>query len=809
MDNRELVKHEKSGPVPADGQFVWIPPGYELATGQNGREHEPESHLWDYLWLIWRWRWLVSLVFLLCVSLATFIAVRSVSIYMAAAKLRIEPETPKILQFQGEQVAVTSSRTADFFATQLQMIQSRQLAERVIKRLGLFGAGTPQAAPAAVEPAPDPKTSGWQTYFQKIPLYVASFFKSNPNAIPNPNVDPDELATQMRVNAFLAGLKVSQVPETEIIQLAYMSPDPNFCATVANAIGEEYIRNTYDSRYESYDYARTWLKENLDELKAKLEQSDEELTKLTVGGDYLLSSESSQQYTQQLEAIRQKLVEAERLIFDKEFELKRFGADTNFAALQSLGDTRLQKLVQDYSDREISYEKMKTKMGPKMDDMRELEAEMKGIRGQLTDAVRQAKNKIELDLKQTLENRDYLQKQYNTERERVAGLQKGMIKFNILKREVDVNRELYNNLLQRWKEVGIASGVKARNVSFVEKAVVPLAPILPNKPRTILLGAFLGLFLGIGLVFFLEYMDTSIKSSEELERIAHLSTLGVVPHFDGRNGSKKRVPVELVVNQKPRSVFAESVRGLRTAIQYSFSGRPPKTILVTSCLPAEGKTTVATNLAIAFAQRNKTVLLVDADLKKPSLHKLFNLERCMGLTELLTGKFDGVNIPETNIGNLFVLTSGQHTPNPVELMDSDIMRDFLEKASREYDHIILDSPPALNLADTGVLAPYVDGVILVVQPGRTPKEAVRRVRDKIFDIQGRILGVIMNNPKQKVGNRYVSRYDYGYHYGYGRNYGEDADQRPHPREEALDVAFSSIELVDASSEQQKNNKQYR
>ena len=775
---------------------------------QNGHEQEQESHLWDYLWLIWRRRWLVLLVFLLSASSATFMAVRSISIYMAAAKLRIEPDTPNILQFQGNQIAVAANRNADFFATQLQMIQSRQLAERVIKRLGLFGVGAPQEAPAGGEPAPEPKSKGMLSFFQKVPAYFASVFDSKPNAPANVNIDPDELAMQMRVNAFLRGLKVNQVPETEIIQIAYMSANPNSCATVVNAIGEEYIRTTYDSRYVSYDYARNWLKEKLDELKAKLEQSDEELTKLTVGSDYLMSAENVQQYTAQLEAIRQKLVDAERLIFDKEFELKRFESDTNFAALQSLGDPRLQTLAQSYSDREISYEKMKTKLGPKMEDMRELEAEMKSIRGQLNDAVRQAKKKIQLDLKQTQENRDYLQKQYNTERERVAGLQKGMVKYNILKREVDVNRDLYNTMLQRWKEVGIASGVKASNVSFVEKAMIPLVPILPNKPRTILMGAVLGLFLGIGLVFFLEYMDTSVKSSEELERIAHLSTLGIVPHFDGRNGSKGRVPVEMVVNQKPRSGFAESVRSLRTAIQYSFSGRPPKTILVTSCLPSEGKTTVATNLAISFAQRNKTVLLIDADLKKPTLHKLFNLERCMGLTELLTGKFDGSNIPESSIGNLFVLTSGRHTPNPVELMDSDIMRRFLEKASQEYDHIILDSPPTLNLADTGVLAPYVDGVILVVQPGRTPKEAVRRVREKIFDVQGRILGVVMNNPRQKSSNRYGSRYDYGYHYGYGHNYGEDADQRRHHPEEALDVAFSSIKLVNPANEQQNNENKH-
>ena len=170
------MKQAKSAPFPTDGQFVWIPPGYELAAGQNEHEHEQESHLWDYLWLVWRWRWLVSLVFLLCVSLATFIAVRSTSIYLAAAKLRIEPETPQIMQFQGEQIAVSSNRAVDFTATQLQMIQSRQLAEQVIKRLGLFGVGAPKAALPVGEPAPDPKTKGWQNSLQKIPRLLHLLF---------------------------------------------------------------------------------------------------------------------------------------------------------------------------------------------------------------------------------------------------------------------------------------------------------------------------------------------------------------------------------------------------------------------------------------------------------------------------------------------------------------------------------------------------------------------------------------------------------------------------------------------------------
>jgi capsular exopolysaccharide synthesis family protein len=191
-------------------------------------------------------------------------------------------------------------------------------------------------------------------------------------------------------------------------------------------------------------------------------------------------------------------------------------------------------------------------------------------------------------------------------------------------------------------------------------------------------------------------------------------------------------------------------------------------------MPGEGKTTISINLAIALASRGKRVLLIDADLKKPSLNKLFNVDRKLGLTEILTGKFDGTNLPETEIKNLFVLASGSRPPNPVELLDSDMMRKFLERAANEFDFVVIDSPPSLNMADASVLTPYVDGVIMVVQPGKTPREAVRRVKERLIEVQGNLLGTVLNNPIKSAQARYGHRY--GYEYGYGKKYGYGQDQ---------------------------------
>jgi capsular exopolysaccharide synthesis family protein len=216
--------------------------------------------------------------------------------------------------------------------------------------------------------------------------------------------------------------------------------------------------------------------------------------------------------------------------------------------------------------------------------------------------------------------------------------------------------------------------------------------------------------------------------------------------------------------------MAENVRYVRTSLMYSLAGRSPKTVLVTSAFPGEGKTTIAINLAIAFAQRGHKVLLMDADLKRPGIHKFFEVDRTQGLTEVLTGRLDGEAAQKTHVDNLSVLPSGSTAPNPVDLLDSDVMRDLLVALSEEYDHIVVDSAPMIGMADTTVLVPHVDGVVLVAQPGGTPRDALRKLKEKVVGVQGHVLGVVLNNARRRRKPKYAYRYGYGYGDGYGDSF---------------------------------------
>lgn len=815
MKSRDLMKPDKAQNMP-EGQMVWIPAGSELVSGPP-ESAEQESHLWDYIMVVWQRRWLVILIFLLSLGLGINATRKAVPIYETSAKLRIKPEAPKILDFQDKNISVSSSHDQSFIETQMQILTSRLLAKKVVERLKLFDPSQAQAAETEQEPA---KPSILQGLIAKARGFISPVREKQPQMAAGPAM-ADQTASitmQLRVDAFLESLSVKPIGNTEIVAVSYMSPNPAEAAEVANAICEDYIQWTFQSEFESFDYARNWLKTKLDEMKAKLEQSEDEVNKIASTMEVLPSDSTANEQSsqaQQLELGRQKVEEARKLMFDKELEKKRLASNADAASLGASGNPRLQQLLAEFATTKSEYEQQKAKLGPQHPELKTLEIKKNQLNEQIAQERANAIKQANEEYNQAKATFDYLQTAAETERQHYDGQKQAMVKYTILQRERDINRELYNSLLQRWKEVGVTSGIKAGNASLVEPAVTPLTSKFPNKMRTLMQSILVGLFLGVALAFFLEYMDTSVKSADDLERHAHLPTLGFVPFAERKDlGRKSKVPIALLTHQRPGSRFAESIRSLRTSLQYSLAGHPPTTILITSCFPNEGKTTVATNLAITLAQRNKTVLLIDADLKKPSMQKFFETESLLGLTEVLTGKFDGENIPETQISNLFVMPSGSPAPNPVDLLDSDTMRIFLEKMALQYDHVIIDAPPSIDMNDATVIAPHVDGVVLVVRPGKTPKAAVRRVRERLLEVQGRVLGAVLNcrSKTKSIHSGYSHHYGYGgYNYGeYGRPYGTQYNGEGHHgngngngkhnhRQEIVDVRVTTAKPVTLAS----------
>jgi len=363
------------------------------------------------------------------------------------------------------------------------------------------------------------------------------------------------------------------------------------------------------------------------------------------------------------------------------------------------------------------------------------------------------------------------------------------ITYQQLKHDADSNRTLYDSLQEKLKEATVTSGLKSSNVRMEDRALVPVLPAKPNIPRNLLMGILLGLMGGIGLAFILESLDNTVRTPEQVETIAMLPSLGMIPlSLEATTGTRygatkstalataadaTRMHVGIITHSRPKSEIAESYRALRTSILLSAIGHPPKIIMLTSALPQEGKTTTSVNTAIVLAQKGGRVLLVDADMRRPSIHQTLKLRNRVGLSTLLTGSttFEQSIIQSNFQPNLYILPAGPPPPHPAELLGSSVMKEYLNRWREEFDHVVIDTPPVLSVTDAVLLSVEADAVALVIRSSKTTKDALRRSRDLLAQVNARVLGVVVNAVDLKSPDSYY--YYYGSNYG-GRYYDESA-----------------------------------
>jgi len=375
--------------------------------------------------------------------------------------------------------------------------------------------------------------------------------------------------------------------------------------------------------------------------------------------------------------------------------------------------------------------------------------------------------------------RDALEKQ----KQEANNLNESAIDYTLLKRDVESNRQLYEGLLEKLKEAGVTAGLRSNNVKIVDAARVPTGPIEPNIPRNLAFALLLGITSGVGLAFLLESMDNTVRTTEQAQVISGLPSLGMIPlgsksanTGDGNRQmslTSSREAVELVTQARPQSQMAESYRALRTSLLLSSLGAPPKVIMVTSSRPQEGKTTTSINTAIVLAQKDVRVLLVDADLRRPSVHKTLGMGPRSGLSNVLTGSAtlqQTVTVSPV-LPNLFILPAGTPPPNPAELLASANMRNVLAELRQQYDHIVIDTPPTLSVTDAVVLSPRMDAIILVIRSGQTTKQALRRARDILMQVNAHVTGVLLNAVD-------LTSPDYYYHYEYQGKYSQYYQEDP-------------------------------
>lgn len=708
---------------------------------------EPEgSDAYFYLRAYWRIlsnrRWTILTVAFVLTTLVAIISFKMKPIFRATARVQVEAESP---QFQTlDDLYRTIPTDNAFLQTQVNVLQSDNLIWQTIQQLKLDE--NPEFHPAA----PQPEKIGRESAIE----------------------------VQGRLlKAFKRRLRVELVRDSRVLEVDFESTDPGLAARVANALVSSYAEYNFRTRYDATRQASGWMEQQLDELKAKVERSQSALVEYERQHSIVNVSEKQNVAEQRLADVSRDLTTAQSERAQKEavYELVRSNEDqVAFIAENML----LQRLEEKYADLKSQYVEALNQYGPNFPKVIRVREQVDEIQSLIDRERKRIVARIRHDYNAAGGRERLLLAAVAKQKAEVGRFNQLLIQHNILKREFDTNQELYDNLLKRLKDATVSAGLRATNVHVVDQALIPAIPIRPNKLLNIAIGLIVGLILGVTLAFVEEGLDNSIKTTEELERVAALPALAVIPvasaarsrpTFLATREGKKTICIdrlELAVLNQPASALAEAFRALRTSILLSTAPGPPQVLLVTSAQPREGKTCTSLNLALALAQRGGRVLIINADLRKLGLGQMLKLPDGKGLSSLLTGahKLADVLLQFTPLPNLWVLPAGPRPPNPAELLSSPPMEQLLRDLRQRFDHVVLDSPPLLMVTDATILSSYVDGVILVVESGATARGAITRAHRILENAGAKILGAVLNKLDLERDGYYGAYYRYYRHY---------------------------------------------
>jgi capsular exopolysaccharide synthesis family protein len=618
-------------------------------------------------------------------------------------------------------------------------------------------------------------------------------------------MQPDPAKAAGLLSSFRGGLSVQLIPSSRLVQISYTHPDPRLATEIVNALVRTFIEENFKTKYESVTQTSEWLSTELADLQLKVQTSEEKLVRYQKERGMLGVDEKQNIVTAKLDELNKELTEAQTDRIEKESNYRLAAAGdpasfTNTKTSREGASSMLDKLREKEGDLNIQYAQAATQFGSAYPKVVELNNQLKQVRAEIVAEETRMQHGIRDEYLAALQRENLLTTAFEQQKQLANQLNEAAIEYSVLKRDAETNRQLYQDLLQRLKEAGVSAGLRSSNIRVVDVARTPTIPIKPNVPRNLELGLLLGLACGIGLVFVLESMDTSIRNTEELSAISTLPALGVIPLQLSSNGSlRKRLKTVSAVTEKsesptlvtyarPQSEAAEAYRALRTSILLSSFGAPPKVILVTSAMPQEGKTTISANSALVLAQRGSRVLLVDADLRRPGVGKLFGMNSRGGLSTLITGagKFEDLVLPCPEVPNLWILPAGPIPPQPAELLGSTVMKNYIAGWREVFDHVIIDTPPCLSVTDAVLLSPEADRIILVARSGQTTKAALRRACDVLLQVNARVMGIVLNALSRHSGEGYY--YKYGYGGRYANHYYRDETPEDKPTAAATKVS---------------------
>jgi polysaccharide biosynthesis transport protein len=708
----------------------------------------------DYVSLATYWhtlmkrRWTIATVAIVITVLAAIISFRMEPVFKATARVQVESETPLIQSVQD--LFQKSTADDEFVQTQIQVLKSENLAWRTIDELGL----------------------------------TSSLIKPKDLA----KIGPTNRKVKL-IDAFKKKLNVELTPKTRMLDISYEDPDPQLAAKVATTLANNYIDYNFRQKYDATRQASGWMEQQLDELKAKVESSQQALVEYERQHQIVNTSEKGSVQEQILSDLSRDLTTAESDRLQKEALYRE--AESNKKQLATLvHNDLLEKLGEKSADLQDQYTAAVSQYGPKFPKVVRLQEEVEGINAQIATEQERVIATIRKDYMAAITREKLAGAAVTAQKEAVGEQNQLLIQHNILEREFEGNQQLYSSLMQRLKDATVSAGLQSTNIHLVDAALSPAEPVRPKKALNIALGLLAGIVLGVMFAFAQEGIDHSVKTAEDVESLLMTPALAVIPlQRIGESAKWTLTPaswrskepghrrhklaagtVALVVSDKPQSVLAEAYRALRTSILLSLAPHPPKLLLIASAQAGEGKTSTALNLAQSLAQRKGDVVVVDGDLRKGGIAKSLGIDNSKGMTTVLAGsdKLDDVLQQFAPMPQLWVLPSGPTPPNPAELIGSDRMAELLKELSERFEHVIIDSPPILAVTDGTLLAGLVDGVVLVAESGKTHRAGLMRTRAILENAGARILGVVLN----KLDMQREGYYGYGYGYYHYSRYGK-------------------------------------
>ena len=710
-----------------------------LISAESKREDDEFNIDLMGLWqVLLKRRWTVAGTVGIMFVLALAASLLMTPVYRATASVQIDREQMNISK---DSAPVMSFQDPGYIRTQFQVLQSRELASRVLRELGYQN-----------------EKRFAQIFPPSLSTQVAGWLKGKPEPGKEDKVEALKKAEVGRVATFQAGFSIEPVRDTRLVNIHYNSTQPEFAIRAVNTLSDAFINRNLEARFSAANYAKNYLEDQLKQLKLKLEDSEAQLVQFAAKEQIVGSGgESSGTLPEQnIGALNAALAKAkeERIRAQSRWEQAQsnigmftYGDAGNNSIIKSLQESRA-KLNAEYQDKLGIYK-------PAYPLMLQLKSQIDEVDKQIVQETAAIKQAIRADYLAAQQNENLIAGQIRELKGEAIDLQSRSIQYNVFKREVDTNRQIYDAMLQRYKEIGVAAGVGNNNIAVVDKAVSAVK-VLPNTPLNLAIALFLGLVAGVLLALLLEYLDDTLKNAEDIERHLKLPVMGVIPNL--KEGFSL---ADAQADQ--RSAFSEAYRSVRTALQFSTSRGAPRTLLITSPSPGEGKSTAALTLAQNFAQIGKRILLVDSDMRKPSLHKKMAIDNSHGLSNLLAGALSLQEvIRQTDSPNLSVITTGPLPPNPAELLHDENMAALLAHGLEHFDHIIIDGPPVMGLADAPTLSNMMEGTLIVVHAGATRKALARAAVNRIKAARGSIVGVLINRFEAKH-----AAYGYGYGYGYG------------------------------------------